>query len=470
MKKALLVLLAVVAVGAIAYAQEPTFGFAINEFTGSASASLVVDLDNSAIAFSNAVSTSLKFNLVSGNNKKATTGEGIWAELILDTSDDPLIVSGSTVTGLTVTVDTAKIHFGENVYLDIKAPGSTIDYIILPDEAAPYAQYSAKYATTAGSGLVSDSAGAAGPSTVASGATLDITLPKLAEFALSFGSPTWVDLNAAPVVATSELPPLTKNNFAAVAKVALLAVDNLTLEAKVATGLGGDSQKYDLGLGAKAGYKLMLGEKMFVKPAVTMNYETPGGQTKSYMVLAAGALFGFGGAKTDAIGKTYFFSGNGSTDWGYYPGVSVSLINYGDATGTGLVGVPSKVTALNVSAFTNADFVPGLKAALAYEIDNLAPATGVTQKSGLSAVVTYALTAGNLTITPKFGVNTYGDSLVSANNTMFAKAGVDVGGLLNNTTVSAQWDSNDLTNGYLNTQTAKKDKIGKFTVTCKVSF
>jgi hypothetical protein len=483
MKKALMVLLAVAIVGAFAYAADPAPAFSIAEFTGNASVTLNVDLDNSAIAFSNSTAADIKLQFCPAGDK-ITAGEGTWAELKIKTDGDPIgmkiqgtkisdyaaIAAGDPFYGFKVVVDVAKIHFGPNLYLDIKAPGSTIDYGQIPDLAAPYMPYSGKYGATAGTVLLSDKAGAAGPSTVAAGATIDFMVPSVVEVAVSFGSPAWSDGTTA-ATGTSSLPDLTKNNFAALAKVALLAVPNLTLEAKASTGFGGVSQKYDMGIGAKVGYKLMLGDKYYLKPNVAFHMETPAGGTKSAMVLGAGVLFGFGGAKADCMGKTYFFGAGGSQDWGFYPGVAVSIQNYADNAGiTGLGWTQGKGTSINVSAWTNADLVPGLKAGVAYEIDNLTPATGVTQKSGLSAVVTYALTADKLTITPKFGLNTYSDSLVTTNNTMFVKAGVDVAGLINNTTLSVQYDSNDMTTGLNNVATGKKDKLGKLAVTCKISF
>jgi len=483
MKKALMVLLAVAIVGAFAYAADPVPAFSIAEFTGNATVSLNVDLDNSAIAFSNSTDADIKLQFCPAGDK-ITAGEGTWAELKIKTDGDPIgmkitgtkisdlatIASGSApFYGFKVVVDVAKIHFGPNLFLDIKAPGSTIDYGQIPDLAAPYMPYSGKYGSTAGTVLLSDKAGAAGPSTVAAGATVDFTVPKVVEVALSFGSPAWAD-GTTGITGTGGLAAAAKNNFGALAKVSLLAVDNLTVEAKASTGFGGDSTtKYDMGIGAKVGYKLMLGDKYYLKPNVAFHMETPAGQTKSAMVLGAGVLFGFGGAKADCMGKTYFFSAGGSQDWGFYPGVAVSIQNYADIAGiTGLGWTQGKGTSINVSAWTNADFVPGLKAGVAYEIDNLTPATGVTQKSGLSAVVTYALTADKLTITPKFCLNTYSDSLVTANNTMFVKAGVDVAGLINNTTLSVQYDSNDMTTGL--THGTAKDKLGKIAVTCKLAF
>ena len=123
MKKALVLLLALSMVFG-AFADEPVANVNVSEFSGEASVTWGVDLDESRTGFKNDAKATLKLNLIDGGDK-SSTGEGVWGEIKIKTDGDTFAKAEGddalALPGLKVKVDAAKLHFGDNAYIGIKS-------------------------------------------------------------------------------------------------------------------------------------------------------------------------------------------------------------------------------------------------------------------------------------------------------------------------------------------------------------
>uniref|UniRef100_A0A7C3ELT5 Uncharacterized protein n=1 Tax=Gracilinema caldarium TaxID=215591 RepID=A0A7C3ELT5_9SPIR len=448
----------------VVFAEEPKADFKVTEFTGSASVLFGADLDTSAVAFSNSTDVSLKASLITSGDK-ATTGEGIWGEIKIKTDGDPLIIKATqdaaqaTVDGFTVIVDVAKLHFGDMAYLGIKKDGTKIDYAMLADMAAPYFKVdnTKYYGQKTSNTLLSDYDGV-GPD-APYGVVFGIALPKLVSVDVDFRSFENLVTDGTQVAAGYS----NKNAFGVRAKAALKAVDNLTLEGAVNTGFDGDGDKYNLGFGAKVGYKFALNDKFYVKPNAAFNGESRiAGDEKLGWGAHAGVLLGWGD-KASAI-DTYFFD-DSDEDWGYYPGVSVGVTLAGNTAAPSDAKMP---IGLNVSTMTGS-LVENLTAAAAFEMKDL---NADKKEMGFAAVAKYAIKQDKMTLTPKVGFNYYSDEAGAndkAKTDMYVKAGLDIGQIFPNTTLSFEYASNDLNGGVANGGTTDKT-AGLFYTKLKISF
>ena len=121
MKKALVLLLALSMVFG-AFADEPVANVNVSEFSGEASVTWGVDLDESRTGFKNDAKVTLKLNLIDGGDK-SSTGEGVWGEIKIKTDGDTFAKAEGddalALPGLKVKVDAAKLHFGDNAYIGI---------------------------------------------------------------------------------------------------------------------------------------------------------------------------------------------------------------------------------------------------------------------------------------------------------------------------------------------------------------
>ena len=124
MKKALVLLLALSMVFG-AFADEPVANVNVSEFSGEASVTWGVDLDESRTGFKNDAKVTLKLNLIDGGDK-SSTGEGVWGEIKIKTDGDTFtkaegndVKIGALEIPAKIKVDTAKLHFGDNAYIGI---------------------------------------------------------------------------------------------------------------------------------------------------------------------------------------------------------------------------------------------------------------------------------------------------------------------------------------------------------------
>jgi len=262
MKKALVILLALSMVFA-AFADDPAAKNEVAEFTGNASVTWGVDLDTGKTGFTNSESANLKFTLM-GTGDKATSGEGVWGELKIKVGD-PLQYDGGAWKNGKASVDTAKIHIGENFAIGIRS-GDV--------QNGGY-----KLALAAASDSDTFNVGAFGGSgNTKQGVTFEVALPSVLNLNIDFRSDNTTQYT---------------NNYGVAADVDVKAVDGLTL--KVGFGMDFYGAK-DKGLFAQLGYAAKLDDKFFIEPqfAFGMNFADK-------MNLAAGLLFGWGDKNKDPI-------------------------------------------------------------------------------------------------------------------------------------------------------------------------
>ena len=133
MKKALAILL-VVAVAFGAFADDPAANFSLNTFTGNAKLEWVQDLETGAYGFNNDQKVELFWNMITAGSK-ATTGDGVWGELVIQNKDISRVAGFELIGGdkgnqysewtTKYWASTAKIHFVDGdfgVSLDLLSP------------------------------------------------------------------------------------------------------------------------------------------------------------------------------------------------------------------------------------------------------------------------------------------------------------------------------------------------------------
>ncbi|MCI6664013.1 MAG: autotransporter outer membrane beta-barrel domain-containing protein, partial [Spirochaetia bacterium] len=281
--------------------------------------------------------------------------------------------------------------------------------------------------------------------------------------------------------------------------------------------------QHTLGYSASAGYKLALNDTFFVRPQVGFAGNTTFAEndtsktTKSSADLAFGVLFGWGDISQDKNAGVYYLDDNMAKK--VTPGISVVAsvplatttkkeVKDGDTTTTTAYG---KVAARIMPSFYSGEIVPGLTAA-AYA-DIVVPKTGkndnkTTYKAGEKKVTAMAFTLGakyalnveEMTITPQIGLRfanaayvDYGNTVAEKGNAVFAKMGdqkkkavtdengiesdgnymnlkfgVDVAGLIDNTTLSVNWATDNILNA-LSTDTTNINKFGTLNFKAKIA-
>ena len=511
MKKALTVFLMLALVGSV-FADEPVADVNIAEFSGNASVQWGVNLDSGKTGFLNAYEVVFKLNLLN-NGTKSTTGDGVWGELVLKTDGDSFVGWKNTSEGDTVFaptegmsnalnwkvyVDTAKVHFGP-AYIGIKS-GDTQTGKLKMDAAI-------RSADNDNAVTIAD----VGPANFTQGivAGFDHDMFNVAADFRSYAElgdaytvkwtgivPGYTSPQVFPTKGAAEgfaaeikkIPGVTavtteeggtygnalnqySNAYAFALEGEFTGVENLSVKAGVSYNF---SDKYYpikefdytvgldnvLGYSASAGYKLALDDTFFIRPQVGFTGSKRGDEDAIHK-MAAGILFGWGDIGIDDNAGVPFMDGDTAKKVSPGVGVVAEIPLYENKLYTTRI-YPS---------FFSGDIVPNLTAA-AYG-DIILPEEGDTAM-GFVAAAKYAIAAGDMTITPNFGVmfrnNAYlvtqsNDSL--SNDLLTApagrkldedalnlKAGVDVTGLIDNTTLSVIYDSANLLN-----EKTKKDNF-----------
>ena len=254
-----------------------------------------------------------------------------------------------------------------------------------------------------------------------------------------------------------------------------------------------------LGYSASAGYKLALDDTYYIRPQLGFTGSTVFGKRESgkidatltSMSMAAGILFGWGDIGVDANAGVPFLDDDDQTKK-VSPGVGVvvsvplptSLSMSGDKSVS--VDYTGNQVVRIMPSFFSGEIVPNLTAAAFADIvmmrDSVAtiksdgntyeykdPAANKDVAMAVAFGAKYAIAAGDMTITPNVGVrfmnDSYFDNGITLLNTPFGevdrnqqrenknndnvmnlKAGVDVTGLIDNTTLSVIYDSRNLLN------------------------
>ncbi|MDY3756116.1 MAG: autotransporter [Treponema sp.] len=272
--------------------------------------------------------------------------------------------------------------------------------------------------------------------------------------------------------------------------------------------------QHTLGYSASAGYKLALNDTFFVRPQVGFAGDTTFKEdatetktTESTGKMAFGVLFGWGDISQDKNAGVYYLDDNmakkvtpGVGVVAYIPFASTKKTEPKSGNST-TVTTYDEVAARIMPSFYSGEIVPGLTAA-AYA-DIVVPKTGksdnkTTYKAGDKKVTAMAFTLGakyalnveEMTITPQIGLRfanaayvDYGDTVAEKGNAVFAKMGdqkkkdaadengiisdgnymnlkfgVDVAGLIDNTTLSVNWATDNI----LNAESTDTENINKF--------
>jgi len=594
----------IVALGAAAalvgglFAAEPASNPSVVSFTGNASVEWGVDLDAGKTGFKNDTWTELKLKLFDAGDK-ATSGDGVWAELVLKVDGDSDVGpngykdgawlganSADTYTkngGKAAYIDVAKLHFN-NIYVGIKS-GDTqtgeLGFTTAVHSEDPYFHPALWLKNV-------------GPADFSQGIVAGYEDDNM-NIAVDFRSLSNGQYTNAYAVA-GEFKIKDSNSFAEGLAVGLGASYNLSKKyytdsktnSKVTENEGykytlpysielpdfnGDGKsegtiqevEYDnlLGYSASVGYKFKIDDKYWLKPQVGLtgvlatanDDDAKEKSTANLNTVAAGFIFAWGDtAAYGSTGGVYFF---GDDARGFTPGVSVmAYVPLAATVNTVGDGWTSKTTlhdslkAMIVPSFYSGNIVENLSAAVYSEIGlfeykdaadrfkfdgsqtaqtaefyNITADGKNTTALALAAGLKYDIKADDITISPKASVryaNTCyvenkatidryvpasGNSLFktgddqlgiqdrvadanSERNGLYAgdffnlEAGVDVAGLINNTTFSCHYKSANLLNktnyssetidGVPNTNYSEKGmynvKLGTFNVGCKISF
>ena len=499
---------------------DPEADFNLAEVSGNASVTWGVDLDKGTTGFKNETGAKIKLNLVNSGTK-STSGEGIWAELGIKLDNNMVIQADgdgktSAVADGKIVVDVAKLHF-YNFYVGIKSGDTTVGKLELPNavrsswaaladvvdtkrEQGIVLGYgdnkninfefdfrSNKAALTAavdGTKYVEVINNATGVVTVVSATVTgtEITYDATAKTYKANDGYTVVREIVAGAAAAGADNYYT-NDYGLAAEFKLLDSNEYVngLFATVGGSLQlGTASKPALGAAASAGYKLALNDTFYVKPVVgfTMAIADVSASTiNPTMNLAGGLVFGWGD-ETDANAGVYYLDNDQAKK--VTPGVGVNV----------LVPLVEKPTIVISPSFYSGSIVENLTAAATADIS--IPSSG---EAGIAVAggLKYAIAAtDSVTVTPQVGArfatksftgaakavdskytwsvaNTdnggESDLTGTANGLLNLKAGLDVAGLINNTTFSVWYQSRNL----LNTTDGAK-KLGTINVQCKISF
>lgn len=513
MKKALSVfLMAAMAFGA--FADEPVADVKVADFSGNAAVTWGVDLDSGTTGFQNSTDVTLKLNLLNGGSK-STTGDGVWGELVIKTDGDTFVGWNNTAKTETankgmegalklgVKVDTAKIHFGP-AYVGITS-GDTQTGKLKMDGAIRSAD--SDNATTLK---------AVGPDGYTQGivAGYDSDMFKVEADLRSKlnGTYQYTDNYAAALEGTFK----GVENLAVTAGVSYNFAENYQAK-KADKDKTANAPKHTLGYSASVGYKLALNDTFFVRPQLgfagatgfgTYNlglFSVEGNSTT--MNMAAGVLFGWGDIGQDKNAGVYFLDKDDAKK--VTPGVAlVAEIPLPSTVSGESNGTKRKITTtgntlawIQPSLYTG-EIIPGLTAAAYADIQiaqadktkttidgNTTEDEGTKPDAAMAFAfgVKYALNVEEVTITPQFGLRFVNDEYVTAarENTVFGdknyklgansgddylnvKLGVDVAGLVDNTTFSVVWTSENL-NNKTDAPNENDPKLGTLNFTAKIA-
>ena len=506
MKKALSVFLMLALVGSV-FAAEPVADVNVAEFSGNASVQWGVDLDSGKTGFKNAYEVNLKLNLLN-NGSKSTTGDGIWGELVITTDSDNFLqwengdsslmvgdaafpANKGMTSNLNVNayVDTAKLHFGP-AYIGIERGDTKTGELKMDAAIRSSDDGQAKWLSDVGPDDYSQGI-VAGFEHEYFNVAVDLRshAQNFAEFIkatvkTSDGKRTILEQYVpitdgvtedtvkdalklaypgfsvtAEKVSTHDIKDANeqyKNQYAMAAEVEVTPIDNLSIK-------GGVSYEFQknakLGFSGSAGYKFNINDTFYVRPQVGYTGETwliDGATVDSEM--AMGVLFGWGDIGIDDNADVPFLDGDSAKK--VSPGVGVVAYL---PLGVRPKAASEDLVARIMPSFFSGELVPNLTAAAYSDI-------GIMKQGDAAMAVAvgakYAIPAGAVTITPNAGIrfanDSYLDNVTAAmkekDDGVFAgdrnvdgsalnlKAGVDVTGLISNTTLSVIYDSRNLLN------------------------
>ena len=273
---------------------------------------------------------------------------------------------------------------------------------------------------------------------------------------------------------------------------------------------------HTLGYSASAGYKLALNDTFFVRPQLGFAGATEFGTqnimgadfegNSTTMDMAAGVLFGWGDIGQDKNAGVYFLDKDDAKK--VTPGVALvaeiplptTMSGENNGTKTKVTDTGTTLAWIQPSLYTG-EIIPGLTAAAYADIQIAQKGKTKTTSDGTTTEtetakpdaamafafgVKYALNVEEMTITPQFGLRFVNDEYAAnRKNTVFdstnyklgdnsgddylnVKLGVDVAGLVDNTTFSVVWTSENL-NNKTDTANANDPKFGTLNFGAKIA-
>ena len=423
---------AAVALAASMFAAEPAANAAVTEFTGNASVEWGVDLDSKKTGFKNSTDAQLKFKLFDGGSK-STEGSGIWAELKIKSDDDgnpAWKAENGEPTIKKALIDTAKIHFN-NFYVGILKGDTQTGELKLTRAIKSGDNDNGRLLSNVGPEFYTQGI-VAGYDDSNFGVAVDFrSRPTGADANFA-----WNDTNGAAQYT---------NDYAAAAEVTLKDSNEFLSGLEVKGGYSYEFAAHPvMGYSGSVAYKAKVSGDYYLKPAFGYTGASLDG-TATVNKIAGAVIFGWGDTE-DANAGVPFLDGDDAKK--VTPGVSVSYekdlksdANYGEIE----------------AAFYLGKLVENLKAAALFSTTLVKEVNDTPIK--VLAGCAYDVKADEITITPKAGVlfanKAPGDEIK-------VKAGVDVAGLISNTTFYAVYASNNLK--------ADENKIGTLNVGCKIAF
>ena len=253
-----------------------------------------------------------------------------------------------------------------------------------------------------------------------------------------------------------------KNQYAMAAEVEVTPIDDLSIKGGVSYNFGENKADTKLGFSGSVGYKFNINDTFYVRPQVGYTGETTFADNADLdSEMAMGVLFGWGDIGIDANADVPFLDGDSAKK--VSPGVGVVAYLPLQENGS--------LSARIMPSFFSGELVPNLTAALYSDIGIMSEtAVNKDVAFGIAAAAKYAIPVGAVTITPNAGIrfanDSYLDNVSSSmkekDDGIFAstgdrntlendsalnlKAGVDVTGLISNTTLSVIYDSRNLLN------------------------
>lgn len=381
--------LAAVAMATSMFAADPAFAPSMAEYSGNQSVTWGINLDSNKTGFKNAGDAKLKFNLFTAGDKTTSGDSDIWAELKIKNGANDASGSLSETGAISVPkveIDVAKFHFGP-IYVGIKT-GDTQVGGCKPQAA-----------------IMSSSIGVAavGPEKYDQGIVAGYSDDN---FGLDIDFRSKMNGNNQYT-----------NDYALAAEAAFKASNEFVTGLEVKAGMAYEfADDAKVAYAASAAYKVDLGD-YYLKPTV--------GYTSANEMVGA-LMFGWGD-EADADAGVYYLTGKDYKK--VTPGVSVVYVkDLDDDDKLGDIKV-----ALNLGSK-----VENLKLAALADIDmNTKDKTKIDVKAGCA----YDIKADDITITTKAGTNWANKDM---GEKLMVSAGVDVAGIINNTTLSAEYVSGDL--------------------------
>ena len=374
--------LAAVAMATSMFAADPAFAPSLAEYSGNQSVTWGIDLDNdNKTGFKNDGSATLKFNLFTAGDKTTSGDSDIWAELKIK-NDAKDTTGAMELPG--ASVDTAKFHFGP-IYVGIKEGDTTVGEC-KPQTAIKSSNVGIEAVGPAGytQGIV------AGYSDDNFGLDIDFR-----------SNPNGTVYYTNDYALAAEATFKDSNEF----------VTGLEVKAGMAYQFADDAK---VAYAASAAYKVDLGD-YYLKPTV--------GYTSANEMVGA-VLFGWGD-EADADAGVYYLKDLKKVT----PGVSVLYKK--DLDNDNNLG-------LYEIAFNLGSKVENLKAAALAEMEMTKVADETKTTLNVKAGCAYDIKADDITITTKAGCDWTKDGALAVS------AGVDFAGVINNTTLSAEYVSGDL--------------------------